>query len=191
MTVSFSVSPIPGAERGNVQITLTSPSGTRSVLLQERVFDFGDSYIDWPLMSVHFWGEDPTTAGGQWTLRISYNEFSDIDTQSVDLTDLSVTFYGTTEVPEAVQQIPDVCDPACVRGCAAAGPEFCDQCLELRNATSLVCIAADECPQEFAVRSGYCYDPSLSEPQCSPGTSIHVRTGFVSIALCILIALYV
>ena len=55
--------------RGNVQITLTSPSGTRSTLLLPRNRDnFASTFDDWPFLSVHFWGEDPS---GQWTLEVS------------------------------------------------------------------------------------------------------------------------
>ena len=178
----------PGALRGNIRIDLTSPSGTNSVLLPERLHDFGNSYIDWPFMSVHFWGEDPIAADGLWTLRISYNNF---DTLFVALSNLSVTFYGTTEVPEAVRRIPATCDPACVRGCADVGPEFCDQCVVLRDAASLECITADDCPQGFAVRNGYCYNSSLPEPGCSRASATGLTVSFLSIALYILIALHV
>jgi len=54
--------------RGNLMIIMTSPSGTRSNLLFPRPRDtLGQSFDDWPFLSVHFWGE-PTA--GTWTLEI-------------------------------------------------------------------------------------------------------------------------
>lgn len=56
------------APRGNLQILLTSPMGTTTVLLAERHRDIkGSTYDDWPFLSVQFWGEK---AEGRWTLRI-------------------------------------------------------------------------------------------------------------------------
>lgn len=48
--------------------SLTSPSGTPTVLLFERPRDVLEpSFEDWPFMSVHFWGE---RAAGRWKLEI-------------------------------------------------------------------------------------------------------------------------
>ena len=56
--------------RGDMQLELTSPSGSQSILLHYRSFDtLSTTYTDWPFMSVHFWGEDPS---GQWTLTLRY-----------------------------------------------------------------------------------------------------------------------
>lgn len=57
--------------RGDLQIYLVSPSGTRSVLLAHRRHDLNRSgFTDWPFMTVHSWGENPL---GKWTLEI-HNE---------------------------------------------------------------------------------------------------------------------
>jgi proprotein convertase subtilisin/kexin type 5 len=54
--------------RGNLQILLTSPMGTASVLLFERPRDVVSSnFDDWPFLSVHYWGEK---ADGRWTLQV-------------------------------------------------------------------------------------------------------------------------
>ena len=65
-----------GIKRGDLQIELTSPSGTLSILLHPRMFDRhpGD-YVDWPFTSVMFWGEDPT---GEWTLIIKTREIPNV-----------------------------------------------------------------------------------------------------------------
>ena len=54
--------------RGNLRIILTSPMGTKSVLLFERPRDvISSNFDDWPFLSVHFWGEK---AEGRWQLQI-------------------------------------------------------------------------------------------------------------------------
>ena len=56
------------APRGDIKISLTSPRGTQSFLLLPRPKDrVASSFDNWPFLSVHFWGEDPT---GEWTLEI-------------------------------------------------------------------------------------------------------------------------
>uniref|UniRef100_H3AFD1 Neuroendocrine convertase 1 n=1 Tax=Latimeria chalumnae TaxID=7897 RepID=H3AFD1_LATCH len=55
--------------RGDLHITLTSPSGTTTVLLAERARDISpNGFKNWAFMSVHTWGEDPV---GSWVLRIT------------------------------------------------------------------------------------------------------------------------
>lgn len=56
--------------RGNTEIFLTSPSGTRSVMLQRRDRDDSEDGINFTFMTVHNWGEDPA---GQWTLEVCDN----------------------------------------------------------------------------------------------------------------------
>ena len=63
-----------GRKRGDLRIYLQSPSGTRSTLLDARPQDYStNGFMDWPFMSVHFWGENPT---GTWTLEIHNDAFS-------------------------------------------------------------------------------------------------------------------
>ena len=134
--------------RGDIQIELTSPQGTTSILLPYRTLDsWPGEYNLWPFMSVHFWGEDPT---GNWTLTVRNRGLSGI----LEVSDVQFTFYGTTSTPEIISCIPEQCDEACARGCAVAGSEFCDSCRQLRNATTLECI--EECPEGYIERSGYC-----------------------------------
>ncbi|XP_063820115.1 neuroendocrine convertase 1 [Pseudophryne corroboree] len=55
--------------RGDLHITLISPSGTKTVLLTERERDTSpNGFKNWAFMSVHTWGEDPA---GVWTVKIS------------------------------------------------------------------------------------------------------------------------
>ncbi|MBI4560230.1 MAG: S8 family serine peptidase [Candidatus Hydrogenedentes bacterium] len=60
--------------RGDLQITLTAPSGTVSTLGTPRP-DSGDNLSNWMFTSVAHWGEDPN---GTWTLTVA-------DTASVDV----------------------------------------------------------------------------------------------------------
>uniref|UniRef100_A0A0K2T2H0 furin n=1 Tax=Lepeophtheirus salmonis TaxID=72036 RepID=A0A0K2T2H0_LEPSM len=63
------------SRRGDLSVSLTSPSGTTSRLLNFRPFDdervgFA-SFNNWPMMSVHFWGENITNKDlDEWTLKV-------------------------------------------------------------------------------------------------------------------------
>ena len=145
-------------QSGDIELDLTSPMGTTSNLLPRRPQDTRiGGYRDWPFMSVHFWGEDPS---GDWTLTVRNHGF--IGTLVVR--DIRFTFYGTAQVPAAVARIPQQCHELCLRDCAAPGPEFCDACRQLRLADNLMCV--DECPPGQVERRGYCYNPLLPEPAC-------------------------
>ena len=146
--------------RGDIQLELTSPRGTTSILLPYRTVDlWPGEYTDWPFMSVHFWGEDPS---GDWTLTISNRGTSGV----VEVSDVQFIFYGTAETPEVISRIPRECHSACARGCAAPGAEFCDSCRRLRDAATRQCV--DECPEGLAMRSGYCYNATEPEAECKP-----------------------
>ena len=148
----------PVRKRGDLRIELLSPSGTRSILLPYRDSDvFPGMYQNWPFMSVHFWGENPA---GQWTLTVRHRGTNG----TVSLVIHNVTFYGTADIPAAVQRIPTQCDPMCARGCAATGPEFCDACVNLRNAYTLECIS--QCPPGYTERNGYCYNSTRAVTPC-------------------------
>ncbi|MGH0180462.1 UNVERIFIED_CONTAM: hypothetical protein FKN15_004129 [Acipenser sinensis] len=54
--------------RGDLQVNLVSPSGTKSQLLAKRTFDnSNDGFKNWEFLTVHCWGEK---AEGEWTLEI-------------------------------------------------------------------------------------------------------------------------
>ncbi|MEE6509308.1 hypothetical protein FKM82_025495 [Ascaphus truei] len=84
--------------RGDLQIHLISPSGTKSQLLGKRMFDYSnDGFKNWDFMTVHCWGEK---AEGEWVLEIH-------DTQSQlrnpenprKLKEWTLIMYGTAEHP--------------------------------------------------------------------------------------------
>eukprot|EP00731_Ephydatia_muelleri_P028842 Em0020g486a len=153
-----------GSGRGDVYITLQSPSATTSTLLFKRPYDNDrtSGYTNWPFLSVHFWGEDPR---GTWTLAVHYDGSSG----QVILSGLSVTVYGTASIPVAVGQAP---------------PAVCGRGL-YRNASTLECTRSCD----FAVRNGYCYDATRPVVKCvrspipSSGTSLVLQVGSVIAAV--------
>ena len=139
----------PHPRRGDVEIELTSPAGTRSTLLPHRDYDFvnTEGYDNWPFMSVHFWGEDPT---GTWTLRTTFRASSG----HIAVKDASVTMLGVAEVPISASTLPPSCHPTCVRGCHAEGRENCDACKDFRLVSTLECV--DDCPNGTHPFNKYC-----------------------------------
>ncbi|XP_070599102.1 neuroendocrine convertase 1 isoform X1 [Erythrolamprus reginae] len=88
------------SRRGDLHVTLTSPSGTKTVLLAERQRDKSPyGFKDWDFMSVHTWGEDPT---GTWILKI-------IDTSKRiqnegRIVNWKLILHGTSTRPEHMNQ---------------------------------------------------------------------------------------
>lgn len=62
--------------RGDLILFLTSPMGTRSMILNRRPFDDDDKngFVRWPFMTTQTWGEDPR---GKWTLEVKFYNSSD------------------------------------------------------------------------------------------------------------------
>ena len=150
------------SSRGDISITLTSPSGTLSTLLPERPEDgVTDGYSNWPFMSVAYWGENPQ---GEWTLTVSYSGSDG----TVTISDVNATAHGTLQTPVSVSLIPETCHPACAmpQRCYAAGSSsYCDSCGDgfFRNATTLECQGSCD----LTVLNGYCYDDSEPELVCN------------------------
>uniref|UniRef100_A0A3P8R5Y9 P/Homo B domain-containing protein n=2 Tax=Astatotilapia calliptera TaxID=8154 RepID=A0A3P8R5Y9_ASTCA len=60
---------INAACRGDLSISLVSPGGTVSVLLDTRPYDASTAGLkNWTLMTVHCWGEQPR---GRWSLQVT------------------------------------------------------------------------------------------------------------------------
>jgi furin len=69
---------LTASRRGEVEIYLTSPSGTRSTLLKRRHRDTStEGFTNWPFLTTHSWGE---LAAGTWRLEVrngaSFCEYS-------------------------------------------------------------------------------------------------------------------
>ncbi|XP_050314687.1 furin-like protease 1 isoform X2 [Anthonomus grandis grandis] len=78
--------------RGDLNIQLTSPMGTRVTLLAHRAHDNSRAGFNyWPFMSVHSWGEYPN---GTWQLEIHNDGRLMAEIKQWDL-----TLYGTATAP--------------------------------------------------------------------------------------------
>ncbi|KAI6241195.1 Convertase P-domain protein [Aphelenchoides fujianensis] len=87
------VATIRYGKRGDLKLTLYSPSGTESVLLPPRPQDYNQNgFHKWPFLSVQTWGEDPR---GTWTLVVE----SVTNNPSITgmFSDWSLLLYGTSE----------------------------------------------------------------------------------------------
>nr|CAG4638316.1 EOG090X02T5 [Cyclestheria hislopi] len=91
--------------RGDVEMFLTSPMGTRSMILSRRPNDDDnrDGFTKWPFMTTHTWGEDPR---GRWTLEVRFNTPSGTK-QSGWLREWTLMLHGTREAPYVGLQTSD------------------------------------------------------------------------------------
>ncbi|XP_027889018.1 proprotein convertase subtilisin/kexin type 5b isoform X3 [Xiphophorus couchianus] len=153
--------------RGDLSINLTSPSGTKSQLLANRLFDHSmEGFKNWEFMTTHCWGEK---AAGDWILEI-YDSPSQLRSQKVPgkLKEWSLVLYGTSVHPYSTQQkdrftdslqpeeefteeYNGPCDAECnENGCEGPGPHHCINCLhyflKFKNNTRM-CVS--ECPSGF------------------------------------------
>ncbi|XP_033212958.1 furin-like protease 1, isoforms 1/1-X/2 isoform X2 [Belonocnema kinseyi] len=86
---------LSASRRGDLQIHLTSPQGTKSTLLAKRPHDVSKAgFHQWPFMSVHTWGERPH---GIWKLEI-HNEGRYLGRAT--LHEWALFFYGTSTIPD-------------------------------------------------------------------------------------------
>ncbi len=95
--------------RGDLEIVLTSPAGTRSVLAEKR-FDSNSDYPEWKFMSVRHWGE---YSGGVWILKAA--DLADTDEGTFDSWQLIL--YGTNHSKYGSLQVN--INPECVRAAGA------------------------------------------------------------------------
>ncbi|KAM9328952.1 proprotein convertase subtilisin/kexin type 5 isoform 2-T2 [Gastrophryne carolinensis] len=157
--------------RGDLAIYLTSPSGTRSQLLANRLFDHSmEGFKNWEFMTTHCWGEK---ASGDWILEI-YDTPSQLRNFKTPgkLKEWSLVLYGTSIQPYSPRNdVPKVervrsspveepseeynaddytgpCDPECSNvGCDGPGPYQCNDCLHYYyKAKNNTRICVSECP---------------------------------------------
>ncbi|XP_044031068.1 proprotein convertase subtilisin/kexin type 5 [Siniperca chuatsi] len=158
---------IAHSRRGDLSITLTSPSGTVSQLLANRPLDDStEGFQNWEFMTTHCWGEQ---AAGEWTLKIQDTLSQKRDnTELGTLKEWSLVIYGTTEqlypmhhararsaeIPmdsDLTEEYSGPCDPECSDdGCEGPSPQQCVTCLhfflKFKNNTRM-CVS--ECPRGF------------------------------------------
>ena len=164
--------------RGDVEIELVSPSGTRSTLLLYRDYDFinTEGYHNWPFMSVHFWGESPI---GSWTLHTTYRSSAG----SVFLANVTLTGFGVGGEP-AGNRNRGVCED-CLRGCG----EVCDVCSRLRYNLTLACV--DTCPNGTTQYNGYCIEGRVIYPPTADGTDTRTTVVILGSVAAVVVAILV
>ncbi|XP_034048082.1 proprotein convertase subtilisin/kexin type 5 [Thalassophryne amazonica] len=153
--------------RGDLSITLTSPSGTVSQLLTNRPLDSStEGFRNWEFMTIHCWGEQ---AAGEWTLKIhdTASQKRSVAEREM-LKQWSLVIYGTTHHPDPMhrrrarsantpmdndvtKEYSGPCDPECGdEGCEGPSPQHCFMCLhfflKFKNNTRM-CVS--ECPRGF------------------------------------------
>uniref|UniRef100_G1K8P0 Neuroendocrine convertase 2 n=1 Tax=Anolis carolinensis TaxID=28377 RepID=G1K8P0_ANOCA len=94
---------VNSTRRGDLNINMTSPMGTKSILLSRRPRD-DDSKVGfdkWPFMTTHSWGEDPR---GTWVLEVG---FVGILPQKGVLKEWTLMLHGTQSAPYIDQIVKD------------------------------------------------------------------------------------
>lgn len=87
--------------RGDLTMTLTSPSGTNSTILKPRPLDGSPEGIDFTFLTVHNWGENPV---GKWTLELTdVGGGSKREASRGQLLEWSLILWGTLEKEERGQ----------------------------------------------------------------------------------------
>lgn len=105
---------LSATRRGELEIFLISPIGTRSCLLARRPRDLSrDGFVDWPFMSTHTWGE---SSYGVWKL-----EIRNWGTSS-ELKGWSLTLYGTENEPYSLHFQPPTSNSAASSSVPAMSP---------------------------------------------------------------------
>nr|XP_006812534.1 PREDICTED: furin-1-like [Saccoglossus kowalevskii] len=140
------------SRRGDLEIYLTSPHGTKSMLLPQRSRDSDshEGFKSWPFMTTHCWGE---RSFGTWTLEI-HDKGNNKNNHGM-LTDWTLVLHGTSTDPlddfRAVNKTSETihcpmgfyttsqtvnssldyqCNPChtTCRTCTASGPNQCTSC---------------------------------------------------------------
>ncbi|CAK8682639.1 unnamed protein product [Clavelina lepadiformis] len=127
--------------RGDLNILLTSPSGTVSNILDRRVLDRSKlGFTEWDFMTTHHWGENPM---GVWHLEIrdyprharcGDQHFCESNARRGTLEKWQLIFYGSSTHPqpnfhfENCDAFPqEHCHPEC-DGCCGASSFECRSC---------------------------------------------------------------
>ena len=148
-----------GARRGDISISLTSPRGTKSILLPHRPRDFVNTdSLTWSFMSVLNWGEYPV---GEWIMSMSFISGEGY----VNVSELTMTLFGIADT--SVVSASQNCSSECRGGCAREGADYCDTCSGYRDAETLTCLNSCSETSHTEYRS-YCMPLKVTE------SSVHI-----------------
>lgn len=95
---------VNASRRGDLNINMTSPMGTKSILLSRRPRD-DDAKVGfdkWPFMTTHTWGEDPR---GTWLLEVGFH--GEEEPQRGVLKEWTLMLHGTQSAPYIDQIVRD------------------------------------------------------------------------------------
>ncbi|KAA8583722.1 hypothetical protein FQN60_014930 [Etheostoma spectabile] len=94
---------VNASRRGDLNINMTSPMGTKSILLSRRPRDDNSKvgFDKWPFMTTHTWGEDPR---GTWVLEVG---FQGEEPQHGALKEWTLMLHGTQSAPYIDQIVRD------------------------------------------------------------------------------------
>ncbi|XP_036746717.1 proprotein convertase subtilisin/kexin type 4 [Manis pentadactyla] len=127
------------SRRGDLEISLTSPMGTRSTLVAVRPFDVsGEGYSNWTFMSTHFWDEDPQ---GLWILGLE-NKGYYFNTGMLER--YTLLLYGTSEDMTARPTGPQGTRSSCVQWDTEG---LCQECHSPAYLLGHLCLS--QCPPRY------------------------------------------
>lgn len=121
--------------RGGLSISLKSPSGITSPLLEKRILDTASvGFTDWPFLTVFNWGENPT---GTWELTVK-----DSSGRGGVLVEWRLDVYGTFN-SSLVKHVDEnkMCIDECVKGCPHPFSEKCIGCKKYCDCEKGVCVS--------------------------------------------------
>lgn len=91
------------SRRGALEIYLVSPQGTKVQLLSSRPKDKSNAgFVNWPLMSVSTWGENPI---GVWKAMITDKTY---EQNTGEIGTLSLIVHGTNDMPAHMKNGPRI-----------------------------------------------------------------------------------
>lgn len=95
--------------RGDVELFLRSPMGTRSMILSPRPNDEDghDGFTKWPFMTTHTWAEYPR---GKWTLEVRFDSAQDKQDAAANkgfLKEWTLMLHGTRDPPYSDLPVTD------------------------------------------------------------------------------------
>ncbi|XP_052787840.1 furin-like protease kpc-1 isoform X2 [Mya arenaria] len=143
------------ANRGTVDLVLTSPVWTQTQVMSGRNQDFSSEETTWRFMTVHLWGENPI---GTWTLSLTdvYNYMYTMNLYSWEL-----TVHGTVTDPALGAPTAGSLGGSCSDAVPCSG--YTDAgCLQPSN----VCVV---CSSGFHVFSESCYEDGRLNGYCDSG----------------------
>ena len=126
-------------QRGQLEITLISPAGTRSPILKQRSRDTSaEGFQNWAFLTVFHWDENPS---GKWNLEIiDHSSPRHGDT----LVKWQLKFYGTCDMKSMFDLTineTEICDKDCKRDCPKIFSEVCMGCSQYCDCTVGQCVA--------------------------------------------------